>query len=66
MIIEDGDTLYPIEIKKHADPQKRDISAFHVLNNIAGKKRGAGGVICLYDKLITLNGDDKVIPIQYL
>lgn len=29
-------------------------------------ERGTGGVICLYDNLVTLKGKDKVIPIQYL
>ena len=66
LLIEEGGTLYPIEIKKHADPQKKDISAFQKLDNIPGMKRGTGGVVCLYDKLISLSETDKVIPISYL
>ncbi len=66
LIIEDGGTLHPIEIKKHADPNKSDIAAFDLLDKIPNIKRGNGGVICLYDKLLTLKGNDKVIPIQYI
>lgn len=66
LLIENCRTLYPIEIKKHADPSKRDIDAFNVLNKISGIERGSGGVICLYDKLMTLQGEDKIIPINYL
>ena len=66
LIIEDGGTLYPLEMKKHADPSKKDIDAFSVLDKIPGITRGPGGVICLYDKLITLQGEDKIIPINYL
>ena len=66
LIIEDGGTLYPLEMKKHADPSKKDIDAFSVLDKIPEIKRGPGGVICLYDKLITLQGEDKIIPINYL
>lgn len=66
LLIESGGVLYPIEIKKHADPSKRDIEAFSVLNKIPGVKRGCGGVVCLYDKLITLQGEDKIIPVNYL
>ena len=66
LLIEDDGTLYPIEIKKNADPHKRDISAFKKLDNIPSMKRGTGGVICLYDKLISLSETDKVIPINYL
>lgn len=66
LLIEEGGTLYPIEMKKHADPQKKDIHAFNLLDKIPGVQRGPGGVLCLYDKLITLRGNDKVIPISYL
>ncbi len=66
LIIEEGGTLYPIEMKKHADPQKRDVQNFSVLDKIPGVQRGPGGVVCLYDRLITLQGDDKVIPVNYL
>ncbi|MDR1891833.1 MAG: ATP-binding protein [Oscillospiraceae bacterium] len=66
LLIEDNGVLYPLEIKKHADPDKGDIKAFDKLNGIANIKRGSGGVICLYDNLITLKGNDRVIPIQYL
>lgn len=66
LLIEENGTLYPIEMKKHADPQKRDVQAFAVLERIPGIQRGPGGVVCLYDKLITWQGIDKVIPINYL
>lgn len=66
LLIEENGTLYPIEMKKHADPQKRDVQAFAVLDRIPGIQRGPGGVVCLYDKLITWQGVDKVIPINYL
>lgn len=65
IIVEDG-TLYPLEMKKHADPQKKDMDAFDIIDNISGVKRGPGGVICLYDNLVTLKGSDRVIPICYL
>ncbi len=66
LIIEDGGTLYPIEIKKHADPTKKDIEAFNLLDKIPDIKRGSGGVVCLYDNLITLKDNDRVIPIKFL
>lgn len=66
LLIENAGTLHPIEIKKHADPAKKDMEAFAVLDKIGGVKRGAGGVICLYDNLVTLNGNDRCIPIQYV
>ena len=62
LLIEKNGTLYPIEIKKHADPQKKDMNAFSLLDKIPGIKRGPGGVVCLYDRLIILRGEDMIIP----
>ncbi len=66
LLIEDNGVLYPLEIKKHADPLVKDIAAFNQLEKIPYVKRGAGGVICLYDNLITLKDKDRVIPLKYL
>ncbi len=66
LLIEDGGVLYPIEIKKHADSDKSDVDAFKILDKIKNIKRGTGGVVCLYDTLSTIKGDDKAIPINLL
>ena len=66
LVIEENGTLYPLEIKKHADPQKKDLDAFDLLGKIPGVNRGSGGVICLYDRLVTLKANDRAIPINYL
>ena len=66
LLIQHDHTLCPIEIKKHADPDKKDISTFRVLDRIPGADRGPGGVVCMYDNLITLKDEDKVIPVKYL
>lgn len=66
LLIQENGTLYPLEMKKHADPQKKDMYAFDLIDKISGMKRGPGGIICLYDKLITLKGNDRVIPVNYL
>jgi len=66
LIIENGGALHPIEIKKHADPKRSDIEAFDTLDKIPGVKRGPGGVICMYDNLAALKGDDMVIPVGLL
>jgi len=66
LLIEDGGVLYPIEIKKHADPQKSDVARFRLLDKIPNIKRGPGGVVCLYDNLATLQDNDRAIPITLL
>jgi predicted AAA+ superfamily ATPase len=66
LLIEDGGTLYPVEIKKHADPIKADVAKFSVIDKIPTISRGQGGVICMYDSLVTLAGQDKAIPVTLL
>ena len=66
LIIENAGVLHPIEIKKHADPSKKDIEAFKILDKIPNVSRGQGGVVCLYDNLISLTDTDLIIPIKYL
>lgn len=66
LLIENNGTLYPIEIKKHADPQKSDAKAFKLIDSIPNVQKGQGGIVCLYDNLVTLTEGVKVIPIKYL
>ena len=66
LVIEDCGSLYPIEIKKHADPDRKDVAKFALLDSIKDIKRGPGGVICLYDDLVTLQGEDRTIPVTLL
>jgi len=66
LVIEANGFLHPLEIKKSADPDKKDIAAFSVLDDIPMSKRGPGGLICMYDHLASLGKTDKVIPVSYL
>lgn len=66
LLIEKDGTLYPIEIKKNGNPDSKDISSFCAIDGIDGKKRGSGGVVCMYENLITLKGEDRIIPVSYL
>jgi predicted AAA+ superfamily ATPase len=59
--------LYPLEIKMTSNPEKKHIRAFHVLDDLPGPyKRGEGGLICCYDKLLSLGTGDRAIPPGYL
>lgn len=45
---------------------KRIFWPFDLLDRIPGVRRGPGGLVCLYDTLISFRGNDCVIPVQYL
>ena len=65
LIAKDGQ-LHPLEIKKKSNPDTGDISAFKVLDSIAGVSRGSGGVICPADKAMPLGPQDFIIPVGYV
>jgi predicted AAA+ superfamily ATPase len=58
--------LYPIEIKKHANPGTDDIKHFNALSTIANIERGPGGVVCMYKELTALTAGDRIIPVSWL
>ena len=64
MIIENG-TIYPIEIKKSADPGKDALKNFSVLKSLTDKI-GEGAVICLASMAYPLDSRNKVVPIGML
>lgn len=63
LILFKNNTLYPLEIKKTANPRKDMIKNFRHLEKV-NMKLGAGGIICLYDKLMKLDDNNYIIPIS--
>lgn len=66
LIIEENGTLYPIEIKKSANPNASMANSFDVLDKVIDKTRGLGVVLCLYDQKLYLREDVIALPIEYL
>lgn len=66
LIIEKNMTLYPIEIKKHADPSKDDIKHFSVLKKFTNVKIDKGAVISFYDKIINITDNIINIPVTFI
>ena len=66
ILIEENGILYPLEIKKTATPSKEHISNFVALSAIKNMKIASGGIICMYDKMISINEEHKIIPIWFI
>lgn len=65
LLIEEGDTLYPVEFKKTATPSRTASKHFPVLQKL-DKKIGHGAVICLVEKPVPLSAEVAAIPAGYL
>jgi len=66
LIIEDGNTIYPVEIKKSGNVSKDWVKNFSVLSRISGKQVGKGAVICLSEHRIPINENVDALPIEYV
>ncbi|MBS3949783.1 MAG: ATP-binding protein [Peptococcaceae bacterium] len=63
LLIEEGDTLYPIEIKTSSDPTKSMVRAFRCLSANKTKQAGAGAVICLAKERLLLTENVWMLPV---
>lgn len=62
MILENG-RLYPIEIKKSADPGKSTLKNFGILDALPDEI-GEGAVICMTPVVIPLDEKNKLVPVR--
>ncbi len=66
LLYQDG-TLYPVEIKKIASPNIKDIKHFKTLETAYPSiKIGQGGVICSYEKVLPLGENNRIIPVNFI
>ncbi|MDD3937829.1 ATP-binding protein [Rhodoferax sp.] len=65
LLIESGDTLYPVEIKKTASPSQNARRQFVVLDKL-GRTIGPGAVLCLVERDIPLSQSVTAVPVAYL
>lgn len=63
LIMFKNNTLYPLEIKKTANPRKDMMKNFKYLEK-TNLKIGQGGIICLYDKLMKIDENNYIIPVS--
>lgn len=66
LIIEKDNILYPIEIKKSAQPTIDMAKSFSVLHKIPGKTVGQGCILCQCDKMHYLSDNVAALPVEYI
>lgn len=64
LIVQDG-TIYPLEFKKTASPDKKAIRHFKALSQFQ-ERLGEGGVICLSETLLPITAEASAIPVGLL
>lgn len=62
MILENG-KLYPVEIKKSADPGKNVLKNFSILRSLP-ENIGEGAVVCMTSMVVPLDDKNKLVPLK--
>jgi len=61
IFIEENNFIHPLEIKKSANPDRREVKKFSVLEK-AGVQRGAGGILCMCEEPLPIDSTNTFIP----
>jgi predicted AAA+ superfamily ATPase len=61
VFVEENDTIHPLEIKKSANPNSREVKKFTVLDK-TNLKRGSGGIVCMCEEPIPIDALNCYIP----
>lgn len=61
IFVERNNSVHPLEIKKSANPDSREVKKFTVLDK-ASVTRGAGGIICMCEEVIPIDNENCFIP----
>lgn len=61
VFIEENGVIHPLEIKKSANPDRREVKKYGLLDK-ANVKRGNGGIVCMCEEVIPIDGMNCFIP----
>ncbi len=61
VLIEENDTVHPLEIKKAANPDRREIKKYELIDK-SSLTRGCGGIVCMCEEVIPIDERNCFIP----
>ena len=61
IFVEENGRIHPLEIKMSANPDKKEIRKFRVIEKTT-LERGSGGIICMASRPYPIDGADSLIP----
>ena len=57
--------VYPVEIKKSANPGKTAIKNFDIVSKF-GSKMGNGAILCMMENIMAIDENNYYVPIEYI
>ena len=61
VFVEENGRIHPLEIRKSANPNKKEVKKFSVIDKTTLVK-GAGGVVCMFPQPFPIDRDNLLIP----
>lgn len=61
VFVEENGRIHPLEIKKSANPDKKEIKKYNVLNKTTVEK-SSGGIVCMFPKPFPIDRENSLIP----
>lgn len=61
MFVEENGVIHPLEIKKSANPDRREVRKYEMLDR-AKLERGQGGIVCMCEEVIPIDDKNCFIP----
>lgn len=61
VFVEENNVIHPLEIKKSAAPDRREVKKYSVIDK-ASLNRGNGGIVCMCEEPIPIDEDNCFIP----
>ena len=61
IVVEENNRVHPLEVKKSANPDRREIKKYALLDK-STVERGCGGIICMCEEVIPIDDKNCFIP----
>lgn len=61
VFVEENGVIHPLEIKKSANPDRREVKKYEVLDKV-NLERGCGGIVCMCEEVIPIDSKNCFIP----
>lgn len=61
VLVEENGVLHPLEIKKSANPDRREVKKFTLFEK-AKLERGCGGILCMCEEVLPIDAQNCFIP----
>jgi len=65
VFVEENNRIHPLEIKRSANPDRREVRKFELLDK-ASLERGCGGIVCMCEEVIPIDEKNCFIPCNLL